>query len=285
MAQALLRPSPGWQPGVGAPDLRLAWHGFRIDASDVERLLGLAHGRSPDMAGRLSVLMPHVTGFRLLMALLTQPAWPLPIWNALQVRNRLIQHRRFVPGNRHELASVAGGWRVLDKGLEIDIHTRMTEGACLVWESIVTFYYRGRFGARAQHGEQPGAPANAPVPTSDWLTTWQGRCDGTGRWGFARMTGDYNGVHQWNRYARHFGFPAAFAHSQRLAAQCIAHLPPLTSQAQRLDLWIKGPVGYGNPVLQRQCAARDGDEVSWGLWNAKDSRPALLGRWTALRQA
>src|SRR6185369_10158497 len=52
---------------------------------------------------RAPVLFPQVVGFRLQMALLTHPAYPLPIWTALQVRNRLVRHVHVDPGEKLDL--------------------------------------------------------------------------------------------------------------------------------------------------------------------------------------
>ncbi len=140
MAQAF-RPSPGWSAARGVPDICLTWHGFHIDAASLDAVIGVTDGTGADMARPLSVLLPHVGGFRLLIVLLTHAAWPLPIWGALQVRNRLLLHRPFVIGERHELQTRPLAWRVLDKGLEIDLHSRLSQGQTCFWESVVTFYY------------------------------------------------------------------------------------------------------------------------------------------------
>ena len=281
MAQAF-RPSPGWNSAHGVPDISLSWHGFRIDAAGLDTLSGVTDCPGAALADRLSVLLPHVSGFRLLMVLLTHPAWPLPIWGALQVRNRLLLHRPFAVGERYELQTRPLAWRVLDKGLEIDLHSRLVQDQTCLWESVVSFYYRGRFGAVGEHGNSLGAPADAPALTEQDLIFWQGRISGGARWQFGRITGDYNGIHQWDAYARRLGFDAAFAHSQRLVAQALAHLPPLNSEAQELDLWIRGPVAYGSAATLRQRPEPAGDAITFGLWRAGDARAALLGNWRAL---
>jgi len=75
------------------PPLRLRCIRFATTSTDgtaLRRLTGLGE------EGWLPLLAPHVTGFRALMALLTHAAVPLPIWRALQVRNRLVLHRPVV---------------------------------------------------------------------------------------------------------------------------------------------------------------------------------------------
>lgn len=265
---------------AGFPDLRLHWRGFRVGrgtVAEIARLSGLA---APD--DRLQVLAPHVTGFRLLMAALTHPTWPLPITRALQVRNRLRLHRPLRDDERFDLQVAAGGWRVADKGVEVDLGVQLRQGNECVWDSVVTFYYRGRHGVAASHGPAPGAPAEALPLDAAVDAMALGRMSGDGRWRFGALTGDYNPAHQWDRMARRLGFPAAFAHSQRAVARCLAALPAPAAGPQQLDLWIKGPVIYGREIALRHAPLGSGGGADFGLWVAGESRPALLGRWIGL---
>ena len=201
------RPSPGWRSDRGCPDLRATWRGYRVEPAAADLLRAVSGIGDGDFATRLCILYPQVTGFRLVMAMLTHPAWPLPIWNALQVRNRLSLHAPFRPGDEFDLEAGVSGWRVLAKGIEIDIRATLAlDGACR-WESIVTFYYRGRFGSEAAGGQVRDAGAVSPsIPESDLESAAWNVGDGH-RWRYAGLTGDYNGLHQWDWYARRMGFP------------------------------------------------------------------------------
>jgi hypothetical protein len=103
-----------------------------------------------------------------------------------------------------------------------------------------------------------------------------------GGWAFGRLTGDYNGIHTWNWYARRLGFRAAFSHPQRAAGLCLARLREPQADAQTLDLWIKGPVFYGAEVMLR--AVDDERGVRFGLALAGDPRPAIAGAWSGAGQ-
>ncbi len=280
MPRAFL-PRPSTDLARPFPDLRLASTGFDIHAAEHRALLvSCGIGGGSDDAVR--VLLPHIFGFRLSMALLTHPRWPLPIWHALQVRNRFLLHGPPATVMRGELHASVAGWRVLAKGVEVDLHARLVDSAACAWESIVTFYYRGRFAWQASPGEPVGAPRESPRmemsgdPVARWVT---GTSD---RWRFARWTGDYNGLHQWDWYARLLGFPVAFSHPHRVAAQCLARLACAFDGAQQLDLWLKGPVPYGAAV--RLDARRDADAggTDFTLTMEGASRPALAGMWRPL---
>lgn len=276
MLQAF-RPSSGWNSGAGVPELGLAWQGFHMDRGTVLSLQRGA-GTGPLLAADcIALLAPHVLGFRLLMVMLTHPRWPLPIWRALQVRNRLQLHRPLEIGEPFTLSVAAAGWRVLEKGLEIDLHSRLLQGDQCAWESVITFYYRGRFGAAASSGVALGAAPDSPLIDDAASKPVQWRTEHGNRWHFGALTGDYNGLHQWNWYARRFGFPAAFAHPQRIAAQCLARLPAPGAAPLQLDLWIKGPVFYGREVALRQSLRLAHEGHDFALTVAGESRPALLG--------
>jgi hypothetical protein len=270
------RPSSGWKPDHGFPDLNLIWRGYRIEPEATRFLQRISGGQDDRSNDLLILLVPHVTGFRLLMAMLTHPLWPLPIWRALQVRNRLSIHRHLKAGDTADLVARMTGWRVLEKGIEVDLQARLQQGDDCAWESVVTFYYRGRFGSPTERGAALGAAPTSPVLDKFSAAAERWRIDDTGRWRFGALTGDYNGIHQWDRYARRFGFAAAFPHPQRVVAQCLGHLGSLGSAPRQLDLWIKGPVYFGSEVVLRQSLLEN-DRQDFALSITGDERPALVG--------
>ena len=143
MARAFL-PSPAAGRPHTVPPLSLLWRDARIDTAELSAFHKLTH-LAPEPAP--SLLVPHVLGFRLLMALLTERAYPLPIWSALQVRNQLRQHAVLNLSARFDIETRVAASRVLNKGLEVDLHTSFTARGELVWESTATA--RPWRGARA----------------------------------------------------------------------------------------------------------------------------------------
>lgn len=271
------RPAPGWNSARGCPDLALAWRGYWVEPAALDDLKSASGLRDEALTDRLCLLYPQVTGFRLVMALLTHPTWPLPIWNALQVRNRVRLHAPLHAGDSFDLEVGASGWRVLAKGVEIDIHSRLLQGEACRWESVVTFYYRGSYGAEAAAGRALGAESASPVVRDGDFDAAGWNVGDDRRWRYGRLTGDYNGLHQWDWYARRMGFPAAFPHPQRVLGQCLAHLPDPGSAPLGLDLWIKGPVFFGRDVTMRHRSAATPAGRVFGLALDGESRPALVG--------
>ena len=264
MARALFAPARRL-PAAGEIPLAATWHDYRVDGKTLRALTGLA-ADSPYWP----LLYPLVSGFRLQMALLTHPAFPFPIWRALQIRNHAVLHRSFGDGAALKLHTRTAATRILDKGTEIDLQSEASLDGTTVWESTNTIYYRRRQEARDGASPLAAAPVVAGSVTARW------RAPGGARTRFAALTGDYNGIHLWTPYARRLGFRGAFAHPQRALGECLARLaPPEAGPPLRLDAWLKGPVYYGAPVALRIAEAPD--TAVFALHVADDTRPALVG--------
>jgi acyl dehydratase len=264
-----LRPSRGLRAGAGFPPIVARWRQHRVDRSqflDFLRLTGLSADAS------LPMIYPHVFGFRLQMVVLTHPTFPLPIWGALQIRNHLQQHRPIRLDAVMDFETRVVGQRILEKGAEVDLHTTVSVGTKRMWEGVNTFYYRGRFG----RPEAPSPLGNAPPIPAPVVAEW--RLPAGVGWRFARMTGDYNGIHRWHWYARLLGFQRAFFHPQMIAGQCMSRLSaPDPTRPQRLDLWLKGPVYLNSDVSLRAASAEKA--TVFALTVRGEERPAIVGRW------
>ncbi len=264
-----LRPSPGLRAPGGFPPIAARWRKHRVDRVQLLDFLQLTGLRAD---ASLPMIYPHVFGFRLQMVILTHPTFPIPIWSVLQIRNHLLQHRPIPSDSVLDLETRIAGQRILEKGAEVDLRTTVNVGAERMWESLNTFYYRGRFG------EPEGASplSNSPHIPATTVAQWH-LPSGVG-WRFARMTGDYNGIHRYHWYARLLGFRQAFFHPQMVAGQCMSRLPaPDPVRCQRLDLWLKGPVYFNSDVSLR--AATVETATTFALMLRADERPAILGRW------
>lgn len=271
MALALW-PSPGLRAGAALPRMRARWTNLRAAArelDDIEALTGVAGGDA------LPFLVPHVLGFRLQMALLTHPSFPVPIWRTLQVRNRLCSHRPIGRSARFELEVDVVAHRILDKGVEFDLRCRAIESGTPAWEGITTFYARGRYGEATASPQPALAP---PGGSAEVVDHW--RADVHGALRFGALTGDYNGIHLSNHYARRFGFPGAFLHPQRALGACLARLPGGT-RPRTLEAALRGPVPYAADVTLR--AEQVAGATAFSLSVGEDARPAIIGRLTADR--
>lgn len=269
---AVFMPRAVWpRPALAAlPARGLRLGPTRLDGPALQRYLQLTGQAASDT---LPLAWPQVAGFRLQMALLTERAFPLPIWSALQVRNHLLRHEALPLDARYVVAVRPAARRRLGKGCEVDLHCTVQRADRLVWESLTTFYWRRR-GSEPADALSPLAAS--PAVEAPVLARWDAG-QGSG-WRFGALTGDYNGLHWSDAYARAFGFARAFHHPPRMLGQCLARLDlPAAPARQRLDVWIKGPVFYRSPVALR--AAHDSGRRTFALHVGDDSRPALVGRW------
>lgn len=263
LANAFRRKPAGADQGP-LPDIVAEWRGRRGTRRRQAEFRALS-GMSDD--SELSVLYPHTASFPMLMAILSHPSFPLPIWRVLQVRNRLTLHEAIGPDDALDFTVRTGERRVLEKGVEMDLHAVAQTAGRTVFEGVNTFYARGRFGA---------ATAKAPAsPVLDGPVTAQWRMPEHGRLRYSRLSGDFNPLHLNNAYARRQGFARAFAHPQRAIGQCLSHLGTLGRAPLRLDTWIKGPVFYGAAVALYAKVEPGGGRFA--LHVDDDERPAIVG--------
>ena len=265
MARAILTPRrSGLRDAL--PELSAVWRGHRVAGARLDDFLALTGLEGHPL---WPLLYPQATGFRLLMTLLTDRRFPFPIWGALQVRNRLVMHLPIARGDILEFAARIVQARTLEKGTEIDLACTVHRAGKLAWESTNAFYYRGARSTVPAAPEPPPAPVVEGTPIAEWTATGEGRAR------FGRVTGDYNGIHLSDWYARLFGFRGAFHHPQRMLGEALAHTPrAMRDMPVRLETWLKGPVYYGARVALRASA----DRSAFALFVAGDERPAILGR-------
>jgi hypothetical protein len=271
MARAFL-PRPRFAASAAVPLIRARWRGAAVPARAVADFVRLTGSPAGD---RLPIVFPQAWAFRLQMAVLTHPAFPLPLWGALQIRNHLLQRWPIETHARFDIETWVAGQRALDKGLEVDLRTIVASGDGIAWEGLTTFYYRMRLNG----GDAPSPLARSPDEAGVERARWSSGSGSGLRCG--RLTGDYNGVHWSDAYARRFGFPRAFHHPQRVLGQALAHLPwDPGAPAQGLDAWLKGPVFYGSEVVLR--CAQSGGSGTFALHCGAEPRPAIVGRWSTV---
>lgn len=265
----IARPAPRAPRDGPLPDMQAHWRGQRISPRD---LAGFFELSGLPASETLPILYPHTISFPMLMAVLSHPRFPVPIWNVLQVRNRLMQHAPIAPDAALDFSVRTGERRVLEKGLEMDLLVSAEAGGRVVWEAVDTFYARGRFGA--------AQAAVCPSPNVAGTTVAEWRLPAHGRWRYGRLSGDLNPLHMSDGYARRFGYSGAFTHPQRIIGQCLGHLGAIGALGHvpmQLETWIKGPVFYG-ARLSLRAEARAAEQL-FALHVDDDARPAIVGRF------
>ncbi len=247
------------------PPIVARWR-TRLDERAVDRFLDLTGlGR----AETLPSLLPLTFGFRLHMALLTDPRMPAPIWRVLQVRNQLLQLRPVPRRAPLDFVTRIAAQRHAPKGGEVDLHTEVHVHGALHWQSVVTFLVPGLVAPPSVQT----AGSIAPEPPVDVVAEWS--MSERGALAFGGFTGDFNGIHLLDLYARRFGFRRALYHPSRVLGACLARLPSLPDR-HRLEVWLKGPVYRGAQASLR--AKQSASALTFALVTTEDPRPCIVGR-------
>jgi acyl dehydratase len=264
-----------------SPSITAEWRRHRVDARELAEFNRIT-GAATTGTETLPLLYPHVFGFRLAMAILTHPRFPVPIWGVLQTRNRLVQHRPLRVDDTLDFETRVLQGRAVPKGAEFDLHTTVRVDDTLAWESHLTFYTRGRFGEPAASTAAVAPPTEFGPTIAEWTMA------DAGHWRLGRCAGDYNGIHFWDAYARRLGFPRALYHPPRVLGECLSRLslaaaPTLVndddhSRRQVLEVWLKGPVSHGARV-KLHAATEEPSVCAFALYAGGDARPAIVGRW------
>ncbi|MFC6978775.1 hypothetical protein [Microbulbifer taiwanensis] len=127
---------------------RVVLKGRRVDAKSLSayrKLCGFPAGDS------LPVTYPFVLAAPLHMELLVSDAFPFRVLGLVHLRNSITQYRGIGGGELLDIDCSLSGPRPAPKGLEFDLHTRVSIGGELAWECVTTMLRRGR-GADRRSG-------------------------------------------------------------------------------------------------------------------------------------
>jgi len=254
MTKALLLPRAGFNPAMGLPELNACWRGATADA---QALAGYCDTLGIAPSQHLPIAYPHVMAGTLCMNMLAHQSFPIRLLGALHLKNRIVQHRPIGCDEVMDINMKLGGFRLLDKGMEFDFFTEVTEVAqgsepgALLWRETSTYFVRGKFGFdNISAGEKSFELIN--LEETELLQKWHIPND-RGR-AYASISGDYNPIHMSGLAAKAFGFKRDIAHGFGVMAQAIDRanaLPDPASQGDnpvQLDVIFKGPIFLDSEV-------------------------------------
>ncbi|MFC8670313.1 MaoC/PaaZ C-terminal domain-containing protein [Streptomyces sp. NPDC057199] len=238
---AFLSPFKRPRTGVTAPRTRLVLPDVRIDLGKLaayERACGFGVG-----ADELPVTYPHVLGFPLVMRLMSERAFPLPLLGLVHTSIGITRRKATAATGEYEIAVHVDELVPHRRGTEAVVVTEMRAGGELVWESRSTYLARHR--TPAGNAGEPSAPEERkPLPV---VAEWALAGDVGRRYGAA--SGDRNPIHLHPLTARLFGFPRAIAHGMWTVARCLAeHGTPQAAAVRaefRAPVLLPGTVSYG----------------------------------------
>jgi acyl dehydratase len=223
-AKLLTARRPGLAPGATLPRLERGARGVSAEPSWLaryRRVCGLADD------GALPTLAPQLMAAPLHLALLADPAFPIPAMGIVHVANRTEERARIPAAAALDLVARVAGSREAALGVEIDLVTEATLDGAIVWRTTTTALARRRGdtgGARTKREESATGVEGAALRSAVVRVA-----EDTGR-RYARIAGDLNPIHQRAWMARPFGFRTAIVHGTwtvaRALAECADDLPP-----------------------------------------------------------
>jgi hypothetical protein len=187
----------------------------------------------------------------------------------LNTKLQVTSHRRIRVYEPLAITCETGSLRIVPKGLDLDLTSTVQTEHETVWESLHTFYYRGKFGeANDSNLDQPELlPISDPKTLASWYLP-----DGVG-FRFSRISGDVNGIHYSSLYAKLFGFKRDIAQPVLVLTKSLSCFSDFEPSTFRLLALLKGPVYYKSNVCLKGISSGEG--IRFDIYSEDNSRPSL----------
>lgn len=199
------------------PDRKLA---LRATEIDVERLASYARTCGYTIRDRLPPTYPHLLGFPLELALMSERTFPFPALGLVHIANRISQLRPIPTTARPDVLVWAEGLRPQRRGRQFDFVTELEVEGEPAWREHSTYLRPGEDGA--EPSQQSPAGSGDSEAAGEVAAIWDVPGDIGRR--YADVSGDRNPIHLRSLAAKPFGFPGAIAHGMWMKARCIAAL-------------------------------------------------------------
>ncbi len=257
---------------------RGAWKGEipRIEAradtipTDAAHVAAYARVCGFPTADPLPITWPGVATVGLQLAVMTSPAFPLPVTGIVHTRQRITRHRHMRAGEPLSAVCVVEGHRVVRSGGEFDLVVTVSSGSEVVWEGVTTILSRGIKGT----GGERAAPVEPPPLRPTRSTRWRLPADQGRR--YAAVSGDYNPIHLSPWTSRPFGFPKPIAHGWWTLARALAELDGDVPAACTVDVRFVDPVPLPSTVTF-EAGRRAGDPGGGLAFEVRGRRVCLVG--------
>ncbi|MEO6858884.1 MAG: MaoC/PaaZ C-terminal domain-containing protein [Solirubrobacteraceae bacterium] len=252
--------------GGGIPDRTLTLTDVETDR---ERLTAYDRVCGFTLSDMLPPTYPHMLAFPLQLALMTSGDFPYPAIGLVHIANRIVQHRPVGAGEVLGLRVWATDPEPHPSGSQFALRTEARVGEELVWEEESVNLRRG-------HGDESASgPAIAPGSDAELPATATWRLPGDLGRRYGAVSGDLNPIHVHPLSARLFGFPTAIAHGMWTKARCLAALATELPGAFTVSVAFRRPILL--PATVQFAEAQDGDEIRFGVRDAKRGKPHLDG--------
>lgn len=238
---------------------------------DPKRMKDFAKVCRIDIGSKLPLIYPLTFIYPLVQIMLARKEAPLSLLKTLNTRMRIIQYRPIGLTESFDVFCKLAEHRLVEKGLEVDIHSVVRIAGEMVWESTITFYYRGKFGAPNTTFQPPELEA---IPDAPEIARWFLPA-GLG-FAFAKLSGDGNPIHYWKFYARLSGFQRDFAQPLLVLTETLSYLEKKhLSDKLCLDIAFKGPVYYESNIILKSI--ENGHAERFDIYGEGNPRPCICG--------
>lgn len=240
-----------------------AWPGA-ARLADYREALGIG------WSDQLPLLYPHVMAGRLHLAMLADQEFPLSMLGAVHTRTYVRRYADLPSTGTYGLRCWFQDIRPVKRGLEFAIATHLQREGEVVWASRNTYLVNGRFA------EPLPTPADAAFddPVDPQTTLRWPLPAGLGST-YAGISGDWNPIHIAPVSAKLFGFKRNIVHGYANLAIALERIG-VPEGPVAMDASFKGPV-----FLDSVAWATHDDQGRFQVFSEADSRPAVVGRWTA----
>lgn len=219
------------------PRVEVAAGALSTDAAAYAKVCGFP------AAEPLPVTWPGVATVGLQAALMTSPAFPLPVMGLVHTRQRIVRHRHVHAGEALSAHCVVEGHRVARSGGEFDVVVTVRAGEEVVWEGVTTILSRAIPGTGGERAEPPPAPRLRVTRSTVWrLPADLGRR-------YAAVSGDHNPIHLSPWTSRPFGHPRPIAHGWWTLARALAELDTDVPEACTIDARFVGTLPLPGTVV------------------------------------
>lgn len=260
-------------PGVTVPRLQASAGAVEASAGHLRRYREVC-GFNDDHL--LPLTYPHVLAMPLIVAILTQPEFPVRLMGLIHVATVIEQFRLLPARGRFRLRSWVEGFRDADRGQEFDVWTELEDGDGVAWrEKVVALARRPVSAGQAARSARQTLRYEKPAP-GDVVQSMPIEAPSDVGWRFGLLTGDLNPIHIGDFTARRFGFDSAVAHGMWSMARSLAALgEALNAVPLQASVEFKLPLFL--PGTARLEHWTNGDRRVFVLKDGEGQRPHLAG--------
>lgn len=224
----------------------------------------------------LHIVYPFTLIYPYMLRLLTQRQIPLSLFGTLNTRTSIRCYAPIPRDKAYRVECFNGDIRTVEKGIELDIHSKIFGEEGLLWEITVTYLYRTTVSTDLSKEK---IPVIQTLQNAQLIADWY--LPAKDRFRFAWLCGDTNPIHYIKPYAKLSGFNQDFAQPIRIITKCVSELGyENIACPAKLDLFMKGPVYYKNPLLMKGIS--ENGHHRFDLYCGSNERPCICGDLTQL---